>query len=290
MSARLEIADGSPTWYLSDSIWVVPGADPNGPLGLPVVGEKNYLWAKVTNTGDSGTDDVVVYFWWAVPATVMRYGNLKPVGMSKVALEPGESREVLCVSPWRPEYLNSGHLCLLALAYSPSDDDTWFPEGHLHVRYDHRLAQRNIQLLKPKRGHMVYIRILVSNPHDDRDIVTAVRLRRIALEDVFTQQLGKAWPSHDLDGVAAGLATGEVLADDLPDVVCTGEWDGIPPGDLPEVRRVTLAPGQRYMAVAVFAMPEYARPGQGAGFLIEQWGDEQEEMGGCAIVVVPESE
>lgn len=54
MSAHLLIPDSPlPYWWVSSNIWVVPGADPNGPPGSPVAGLPAYLWARVSNTGNA---------------------------------------------------------------------------------------------------------------------------------------------------------------------------------------------------------------------------------------------
>ena len=38
MAVELLIRDGSPDWWESPDIWVVPGTDPGGAPGTPVVG------------------------------------------------------------------------------------------------------------------------------------------------------------------------------------------------------------------------------------------------------------
>lgn len=43
MAVQLQIRDGDP-WWMSPDIWVVPGNDPNGAPGQPIVGQDNYLW------------------------------------------------------------------------------------------------------------------------------------------------------------------------------------------------------------------------------------------------------
>ncbi len=67
MGVKLVIRDGSPDWWESPDIWVVPGTDPNGPPGIPVSGKSAYLWAMVTNQGDVDALQVQVDFWVANP-------------------------------------------------------------------------------------------------------------------------------------------------------------------------------------------------------------------------------
>ncbi len=77
MSVQLLIRDGSPDWYLSPDIWVVPGNDPNGPPGSPIAGQTAYLWAHVVNTGNSDASGVRLDFFWVNPALqVLRSSSL----------------------------------------------------------------------------------------------------------------------------------------------------------------------------------------------------------------------
>src|SRR6218665_2877518 len=147
VSAQLEIRDGTP-WWLSPDLWVVPGDDPSGAAGSPIAGQNNYLWARVRNTGDRAVSMARVDFFWSNPATgVLRstsqqigsplphppppgqqkLTSLSPtpargvlrstsqqIGSSFTDLAPGETKEVLCVSPWVPVIVNGGHECVVA--------------------------------------------------------------------------------------------------------------------------------------------------------------------------------
>src|SRR5687768_6237073 len=123
MSVQLVIADGSsPNWFLSESIWVVPGPDPTGNPDIPFPGQSAFLWARVTNDGDEPVSNAVVRFWWANPRTAARFQDLVPVGSSQVSLDSGETKEVLCLSAWHVVLVNGGHECLFALALSEQEE------------------------------------------------------------------------------------------------------------------------------------------------------------------------
>jgi len=151
MGVQLVVRDGSP-WWMSPDIWVVPGSDPTGPPGQPVVGQRAFVWTRVQNVGSTRVTDASVRCWWADPSTMITRASAHRIGTSAVALEPEETKEVLCLSPWTPTSANGGHQCLIAEAFSPADplpphlaSTPFDPPGDRHV------AQRNVtvQLVAP---------------------------------------------------------------------------------------------------------------------------------------------
>lgn len=120
MPAHLLINDGMP-WWLSPDIWVVPGSDPNGAPGSPVAGHNAYLWARVSNTGSSAALGARIDFYWANPSAQMVVGVATRIGSAYADLAPGATQEVLCLTPWRPVIVNSGHECVVAVVHSPAD-------------------------------------------------------------------------------------------------------------------------------------------------------------------------
>lgn len=147
MGVQLVVHDGSP-WWMSPDIWVVPGSDPMGASGQPVVGQQAFVWTRVQNVGATRVTDASVRCWWADPSTAITRASAHRIGTSAVALEPEETKEVLCLSPWTPTSANGGHQCLIAEAFAPADplpphlDTTPFdPPGDRHV------AQRNVTVL-----------------------------------------------------------------------------------------------------------------------------------------------
>ena len=120
MAVDLWVDDGNP-WYLSPDIWVVPSDDPNDPPGMPVADVSAYVWARVRNRGSTPVTNASVRFYWADPSTVITPTTATLIGTSSVSLSASESKEVLCVTPWIPQFVNGGHECLLAQAFAPSD-------------------------------------------------------------------------------------------------------------------------------------------------------------------------
>lgn len=161
MSVELEIQDGSP-WYLSTDIWTVPGSDPEGAPGMPIVGETCYLWARVHNNGTSAVNNAQVRFYWANPAVGFDRNTANLVGTSNVSLEADEVRDVLCLTPWVPEYVNDGHECVLAEAFhDPADPLPASPD--FNVPTDRHVAQRNLDVVMAMRSMMFSASFSVCN-------------------------------------------------------------------------------------------------------------------------------
>lgn len=145
MSVQLEIQDGSP-WYLSPSIWTVPGSDPTGAPGQPIVGETCYMWARVQNNGSTSVNNAQVRFYWANPSVGFDRNTANFIGSSNVSLTAGETRDVLCLTPWVPVYVNDGHECVLAEAFHATADPLPASPA-FNVPTDRHVAQRNLSVV-----------------------------------------------------------------------------------------------------------------------------------------------
>src|SRR5690242_16116569 len=97
MPVQLEVHDGNP-WWASPDIWVVPGDDPDGPIGSPVAGTPAYVWARVTNNGETAVSDATVRFYWANPSVGVDRTTANLIGTAFVTLAGGQSDEVLCLT------------------------------------------------------------------------------------------------------------------------------------------------------------------------------------------------
>jgi hypothetical protein len=146
MDRKIQIRDGNP-WWLSQDIWIVPGNDPNNSPGIPIAGQTNYLWAKVHNVGNQKIENTRINFYWSNPASGVFRSNSTLIGFSFVDLEAGETKEVLCLTPWIPVIVNDGHECLVVEAVTPYDPlPTPLPDEFDPPIY-HQVAQRNLHIL-----------------------------------------------------------------------------------------------------------------------------------------------
>ena len=146
MAVELEIRDGDP-WWLSPDIWVVPGNDPLGSPGTPVVGMPAYMWARVRNNGETAVTNAEVRFYWADPSTGFDRTTANQVGSAFVTLGPGEQTEVLLLVPWVPEFVNNGHECILAEAFHAFADPLPASPA-FNVPTDRHVAQRNLTVVQ----------------------------------------------------------------------------------------------------------------------------------------------
>ncbi len=192
MSAQLRIRDGSPHWWMSPDIWVVPGSDPNGPPGPPVAGTPAYLWAHLANTGDVDASGVRVDFYWANPAMQIIVGAAVLIGSAYADVPAGGSQDVLCLVPWSPTIVNGGHECVLAVAHSPAQS-TPLPDP-LPAGYDFNppahdeIAQRNLSVLPAARLAPLSL-TLTAHPRVDKNVVVAAEVGG-ELDERVLKQMG----------------------------------------------------------------------------------------------------
>lgn len=142
MAVSLEIRDGDP-WWLSPDLWTVPGDNPEGSEGMPIAGEPCYVWARVTNNGTTLVNNATVRFYWANPSVGFDRTTANDIGISYVTLDTGETKDVLCLTPWVPVFVNEGHECILAEAFQ-SALDPLPATTDFNVPTDRHVAQRNI--------------------------------------------------------------------------------------------------------------------------------------------------
>lgn len=148
MAVELLIRDGSPDWWESPDIWVVPGSDPNGPAGTPVVGGPAYLLATVRNDGDVDVSQVQVDFWVADPSLQIRKGTANHIGTAFADVPAGGAQDVLCLAPWHVTLVNGGHECVVVEASSPADPLAPPPADPdvLDAPTYRQIAQRNLSV------------------------------------------------------------------------------------------------------------------------------------------------
>jgi len=149
LSVQLVVEDGSPNWWESTSIWVVPGSDPNGSPGVPVAGQSAYLWARVRNDGDTDVSAAQVDFWIANPSLQIRKSTATHIGSAYVDVPAAGSQDVLCLVPWHVTFLNGGHECAVVEVSSPADPLAPTPADPdvLDAPAYRQIAQRNLSVI-----------------------------------------------------------------------------------------------------------------------------------------------
>jgi len=274
MAVELWIDDGNP-WYLSPDIWVVPSDDPNDPPGMPYEGISAYVWARVHNRGSTAVSNATVRYYWADPSTLITRASATLIGTSSASLVAGETKDVLCVTPWVPQFVNSGHECLIAEAFAPADPlPRSSPSDPIDVPGDRHVAQRNISVGKAA-PMMMFLHPFVMGA-GSRGGELAIRVRRAPLETLkpLVRAIG-------LDGVPEELL-------EVDEVGIRPYRCGEPVDDAgkPELALELRSGERRGMALAV-RVPEKALEGAAALFLVEQLAGE-DVVGGVGVLVLVE--
>lgn len=196
MSVQLEILDGSPHWWLSPDVWTVPGEDPEGAPGLPIVGQPCYVWARVHNNGSSAVTNATVRFYWANPSVGFDRTTANHIGNANVSLTAGETKEVLCLVAWQPVFVNGGHECVLAEAFHTSMDP--LPASPVfNVPTDRHVAQRNLSVLQtaPKKMSFSLSFEIHNTQREARIFTVKTKLGEISELRPLLKQLGRTVPA-----------------------------------------------------------------------------------------------
>jgi hypothetical protein len=179
---ELEIRDGSPYWYLSPDIWIV--ANPGDTTeSQPIAGVQCYLMAKVRNNGTTSVKNATVKFYWANPAVGVDRNTANFIGQSFVSLAVGQVEDVLCLTPWVPEFLNDGHECILAEAFHASDPLPATTD--FNVPTDRHAAQKNLSVLMAVSS-MFHMNFEIHNSSRKKREFT-LRVEQVSIDRIIEQ-------------------------------------------------------------------------------------------------------
>lgn len=211
MAAQLLIRDGSPQWWMSQDIWVVPGNDPNGPPGSPIAGKPAYLHALVTNTGDVAASGVRVDFYWANPAMQILVGVATFIGSAFVDVDGGGAQqEALCLVPWVPTIVNGGHECVLAVAHSSAEAAPLpdpLPNGFDFAPPSHdEIAQRNLSVLVASARAVPWPVTISAPPRADKVVQVSVEIGGKLDPTLLAQLSLKEYRPAEREVVQVGLS------------------------------------------------------------------------------------
>lgn len=211
MTVVLEIQDGSPHWYLSPNIWTVPGDNPEGSPGMPIVGATCFMWARVRNNGSTPVNNAQVRFYWANPSVGFDRNTANFIGSSNVSLASGETREVLCLTPWLPVFVNGGHECVLAEAFHTTADPLPMSPA-FNVPTDRHVAQRNLDVIMAlKSMNMMFSASFSVCNSSRKDQVFRIHSKSGRLEELkpFEKYLGQIKIPFQAEGTVeqAGFVT-----------------------------------------------------------------------------------
>jgi len=182
MAIELEIRDGSPHWYLSPDAWIV--ASPGDTAeSQPIAGTPCYLMAKVRNNGTTSVTNATVRFYWGNPAIGVDRNTATLIGQSFVSLTTGQVEDVLCLTPWIPEFLNEGHECILAEAFH--GNDSLPATTDFNVPTDRHVAQKNLSVLVAMKS-MFHMNFEMHNGSRKKREFTA-RVEQVMIDKIIKQ-------------------------------------------------------------------------------------------------------
>lgn len=267
MSVELEIRDGSPYWYLSPDIWTVPGDDPEGPPGMPIVGTPAFLWASVRNNGRTAVQSATVRFYWANPNVGFDRNTANFIGSAFVSLDPGQAQDVLCLTPWIPAFVNGGHECVLAEAFHTSDP---LPAGPVfNVPTDRHVAQLNLNVVMALKHFTA--------PFEIHNPTRKARAFRLEIKEGDLRDLEALTPRHRK--LLENLKSGKVGNLHLSNSVCACDENG----------RQKYAPDPRNIQVPPNGRVGLSLAGDidgGAALIHIRQFDERREVGGLSVLVI----
>jgi len=244
MSGILTLSKGSPYWWNSPDIWVLPHGSPSsGPPGsTPVAGQPYDVYVRVHNLYSESTDpNWNLFVQWAIPTAgnipvtaadflngIVSGGvaNGLPVGIVAAT----SHSDVKCATTWVPVFENGGHECLIAVVYNSGSIGSFPVEpggplgslnGDASGNLSWSIAQHNLGVLMPS-GHPIRYPFRISKAAATRDGFTVV-----------------AWEAP-LSGIAAFLASvpgGETVLRHPGKV----EHLGIVPSAKPDAREIEAA-------------------------------------------------
>ena len=208
MAIELEIRDGVPYWYLSPDVWVVK--NPGDSIeSSPIAGTPCYLMAKVANNGTTNVTNATVKFYWANPAIGVDRNTATFVGQSFVSLTTDQVEDVLCLTPWIPEFLNEGHECILAEAFHGNDP---LPATiDFNVPTDRHVAQRNLSVLMAMKS-MFHMNFEMHNSSRKRREFTA------SIQQVSVERIIKTFP--EIRKIVEGKKEGKLISAEFTNTRC----------------------------------------------------------------------
>lgn len=277
MAINLEIEDGVPYWYLSNDIWTVPDSDPNSSIGIPIADMPTFVWARVHNKGTTPVFNATVRYYWANPSTVITPSTAYLIGTSYVSLQPGESKEVLCITPWIPEIVNNGHECLVVETFSPADPLSYGPNDPFNPPNDRHVAQKNLDIIKMKSSKIIVKPFTAKNHKKFRAEKIQIIARQIPIKEII-----KSIKSIGLSKIFDREI--EIKEFGLQPFQCGDQVTNVGKPEL----SLQLEPGKSIQLALAMKIPEKIQENVSAFFIVEQKINKK-TIGGVATLLISDS-
>jgi hypothetical protein len=270
MAIELEIRDGVPYWYLSPDVWVVknPGDTVES---QPIAGTPCYLMAKVANNGTSNVTNATVKFYWANPSIGVDRNTATFVGQSFVSLTTGQVEDVLCLTPWIPEFLNEGHECILAEAFHGNDP---LPATiDFNVPTDRHVAQKNLSVLLAMKS-MFHMNFEMHNGSRKKREFTA------KIQQVMVDRIIKEFP--EIQKMIKGKEEGKLISAEFTNSRCPdSDEKSKKTNEIVENKEVITLEGYQKKQMAVTGKID----GDFAFIIVSQYSEKM-ETGGLGFLII----
>jgi len=143
-------------FWASPDIWV----ESSDPYGRPVVGQPNYVHARVFDLGRAPAFPTRVDFYWGNPALGLGASTMNLIGTEWVYIWDHNSLDVRCNTPWVPVFENGGHECLIVNTSAPIHDPIQDP---FQAWLDRHVGQRNVMVVSAAPGQIIKIPLAAHN-------------------------------------------------------------------------------------------------------------------------------
>lgn len=265
-----------PPW-LNPNVFLQQTPDDPSPT-RPVINQPIFILCSVRNSGTQPTTGATIKFFICNPATVPTPSMCQLVGQSFVDLDAGETKEVLCLSPWKPTTV--GHFCIVCEISAPDDPSPFTSDGPWNI-LDRHVAQHNVNVLEPplKRAHLASI-LVAGLPHQPFSTVVVRRASNKEFEATLKIFEGGSLVRRNV--------TAAVKVKLLKDFRCGDQLPSIDGFDDESVIKEITPDEQRPLGVAV-QLPDDSDHLSAAVVYVEQLDINKNLLGGVAVVALSHS-
>jgi hypothetical protein len=268
-------------WYYNPNIFFRDSdAEPDSTPNIPTFDRTTYIWCSVKNVGQSPIVDGKIEFFWSLPNCRPSPGSSTWIGESTFDLNPGETANVACHTPWLPQV---GHECVICQVFPQSPPPGFRTDTTPWAVDSVRVAQHNLDVSFPSIHNSglrqpLITSLLAEGLQNDQSTSLSVRvapsnLLAFALKET---QLDRQFHRDAGPNLRVGLVADYACGDPLPDITALE----------PTLQLNDLKAGRHREAHLMIEFPEGALDSSAALFFVEQLDRKGNIVGGVAILAL----
>ena len=262
-------------FYFNPNIFFQSTPDDPTPA-IPTKNKGVYILASVRNTGTSPAFLATVQFWVCDPSTVPTPVNSQHIGTSNVFLNAGETKTVLCVTQWIPNWKNNGHQCVICEISATNDPSPSHPTTKWNIQ-DRHVAQHNVDI-RASFNFSIPTLFPMAAVGLHNETLTKVTIRP-APDELFIPVLAK-FGMRDRSN-ATKASTSGLVPNYVPGAPLPGKDTLKPTLEFHELR-----PNSEQEFLALVHLPEQNFADSAAVFLVEQHDTNGKLVGGVAVILL----